>query len=341
MPDRVRFDGVSRRFYEAWYTIFNDPASGDGFWIRYTLLNPLDDHPEAGAGLWFAYTCRHDPGRSFAIRKRFAPGSFEAIPGSTGLRIGDSVLEEGLFRGAFDSDGRSVEWDLRYQPSPMFHEYLPGSLRRLAERRNAVTLPNPKIRLSGTVRIDGTGRELEACPGHSAHHWGIRHPPRWNWGHCCAFERDDAILELLSGQGPGGIAVTFVLLHTREGSIECNRWASLPFNSCVAGLGFWRFVGHRGSTRIVADIRVDPRHVQKFDYLSPDYRRSECWNTQVGDCLVRVYEGRDRLVQVLRARGTAAAEIHDERPEGIPYRLWSDPQRASHGNTRAPTTIAT
>src|SRR6185295_5616372 len=94
----------------------------------------------------------------------------------------------------------------------------------------------------------------------------------------------------------------------------------------IATLGAWRFEGLTPEHRIVADVSVDPRFVQRFVYVSPDYRNSECWNTQVGDCLVRVFSRRsagDELLFALRSRGTTAAEIHDERPERIPYAVWS------------------
>jgi len=79
VPNRVRYDGKAARFYEVWYFIFNDRRSGDGYWIRYTLLNPLDKRPEAGAALWFAHTCRRDPSRSVAITRTFPPGDFSEI----------------------------------------------------------------------------------------------------------------------------------------------------------------------------------------------------------------------------------------------------------------------
>jgi hypothetical protein len=325
MPNRVRFDGRSKRFYEVWYTIFNDRRGGDGFWIRYTLLNPLDSHPEAGAALWFGYTCRAEPSRSFTVKKGFAAGSFRAVRGEDFIVIGDARLEPGSFRGRFAEDGHEVEWDLRYEPSGEAHYFFDGWLRRLTESRNSVTVPNPRIVLEGTVRVDGQVLPIHGV-GHQAHHWGSERARRWNWGHCCDFEGEDAVLELLSGEGPGGITPTFLNLYTRTERFLCNGLRGLLFNRGSSGLGFWRFEARKGARRIVADVSVDPRFVQRFVYVSPTYRSSECWNTQVGDCLVRIYDvaGSPRLLRALRAHGTAAAEIHDEEPERIPYRIWRE-----------------
>ncbi len=138
------------------------------------------------------------------------------------------------------------------------------------------------------------------------------------------------MLELLAPEGPGGLTLTFLNLYTAKENYVCSGVDSLLFNRSACGLGFWRFEGYTGRTQVIAEITVDPRDVQKFVYYSPSYRPSECWNTQVGDCLVRIYRGSSAasqtLERVLRARGTAAAEVHDERPERISYTAWKSKQ---------------
>jgi len=325
MPNRPRWDGTTPRFYEVWYFIFTDRATGDGVWIRYTVLNPLASDPAAGATLWLGYTCAADPDRNIAISRTYKLPDFAIAPGAFDLRIGEATLREGALRGSFEAEGRSVGWDLAYVPNVTPHYFFGPRLRRLAERRSSATVPNPQIELAGTVRIDGRVLHVRG-PGHQAHHWGSERAPRWLWGHCSAFVEDDrAIVELLAPQLPGGATPTFVTLHTADGVTACTGGVGLLRNRASAGLGFWQFTGHRGRTRIVVDITVDPRRVQKFVYTSTRLRLSDCWNTQTADCLVRVYEGRHRheaLARVLHARGTAAAEVHDERPERIAYPAW-------------------
>jgi hypothetical protein len=337
VPNRVRFDGAARRFYEVWYFIFNDHASGDGFWIRYTLLNPLDDRAEAGAALWFAHTCHADPRKSIAIQRGFGR-DLEARPGSFEVRIGNATLGEGHSRGGFEADGHSVAWNLRYQPSPAPHYYFDEPLRRLSARRTSVTLPNPQIFLTGEVTVDGETMLVERASGHQAHHWGVERAPRWLWGHCCAFEDDPpAVLELLAPQVPGGAQLAFVSLYTSGRRYRATGLRSILRNRACGGLGFWHFEGVTREHRVIADVTVDPRYVQRFTYVSPSYRTSECWNTQVGDCLVRVYRG-ERLELALRAYGTAAAEVHDEEPSRIAYAAWHGGQsKTRNGNAAAPS----
>jgi hypothetical protein len=331
VPNRVRFDGTSRRFYEVWYFIFNDSVSGDGFWIRYTLLNLLDDEPAAGGTLWFAFTDRRDRARSLALKRTFPRDSVGVVPGEFRVRIGDAALEEGRVTGGFSADGRHVEWSLGYEPAAEPHFYFGERLRRVTEARNSVTVPNPRIEIRGAVTIDGRRIEIARAIGHQAHHWGVAQSPRWIWGHCCDFEEDHrAVLELLSARGPARVTATFVNLYTKDRTLHCNGLRSLMLNRANAGLGFWRFEGVADQARVVVDVRVDPADVHGFVYTATDYCRSECWNTQVGDCLVRVYESgsREEPALVLRAHGRAAAEVHDADVTRIPYRLWPRPRAA-------------
>jgi hypothetical protein len=138
------------------------------------------------------------------------------------------------------------------------------------------------------------------------------------------------VLELLSARGPARVTATFVNLYTKDRTLHCNGLRSLMLNRANAGLGFWRFEGVADQARVVVDVRVDPADVHGFVYTATDYRRSECWNTQVGDCLVRVYESgsREEPALVLRAHGRAAAEVHDADVTRIPYRLWPRPRAA-------------
>ncbi len=326
MPNRPRWDGKAKRFYEVWYVIFVDRATGDGFWIRYSLLNPLAPDPVAGATLWFGYTSASDSARHVTMSRVFKTPAFTLTSDPFAIRIGDATLSEGVLRGGFEADGRRVAWDLSYSPSaPTPHYYFGPRLRRVAERRSSVTLPHPRIEITGTITIDDRILHVGG-PGHQAHHWGTERAPRWLWAHCSAFVEDEhAMLELLAPALLGGATLTFVTLHTAAGSIECTGATDLLRNRSSAGLGFWQFTGHHGANRIVADITVDPCNVLKFVYHSTTLAPSECWNTQVGDCLVRVYErsgAHERIARVLHARGTASAEVHDERPERIAYPAW-------------------
>jgi len=334
--NRVAWNGGTAPFYEAWYAIFVDRETGDGYWIRQTLLNPLADHPQAGGTAWFAHTCRRDPGRSFAIARRFAtaqsqiePGRDETVLGTPGTadwsRWGPDAIA-----GAIAVDGHAATWDLRFDDGPTgetdVHFLMPSALRRASDRRATLTIPRPRTAIAGRVVIDGRDVVVAGAPGHQAHHYGRERADAWDWAHCAHFEDDPAaVLEALAPQlASGRLKPTFVHLHTRDRVYRCERAADLVRNRSSAGLGWWRFVGHDGGSRVEAEIVVEPARVLPFTYHSTAYAPSRCWNTQTGDCLVRVVE-RGKTVLALRSRALAAAEMHRSDLAQLPYESWSDP----------------
>ncbi len=336
--NRVRWNGSGEPFYEVWYAIGVDPASGDGFWVRYTLLDPLDRAEQAGATAWFAYTCRRDPSRSLAITRHFPAGSFAVEPGGTTLRMGDAsaagaaagatpCIWDGVrFSGAIDGAARSVSWDLCFTDPPggaEAHFLMPPSLRRLSDRRATLTIPRPCAAIDGRLTIDGRVVDLARAPGHQAHHWGRERAAAWDWAHCAHFAEDpSAIVEVLSPQLAGGrVKPTFVHLHTRDHVYLCERPGELIHNRSSAGLGWWRFVGHEEARRVEVDFVVSPDLVLPFTYHAPSYAASRCWNTQIGDCLVRVLEG-ERVLLALTSRGRASAEMHRSDLADLPYESW-------------------
>jgi hypothetical protein len=339
--NRVRWSGEPGPFYEVWYVIAVEPRSGDGLWIRYTLLNPTDAHPAAGATAWFAWTCRREPERSFAITRHFAPGSFVAAPGTGGLVLGEPESPSGSasepaaaqpclwddagFSGAIASGEHRVRWELRFGESSAqeAHLLMPPSLRRFTDRRAILTIPRPRLSLEGTVEIDGRAIEIAAAPGHQAHHYGRERAAGWDWAHCAHFEEDpSAVVEALAPQlGGGRVQPSFLHLHTAERVYRCEGAADLLRNRAAAGLGWWRFTGHEGGVRVVAEFSAATELVLPFTYHSTAYVESRCWNAQIADCLVRVFEG-DRPTRVLRCRGKAAAEMHRTALAELPYEAW-------------------
>lgn len=338
--NRIRWDGGPEPFYEVWYAIFVDPATGDGYWVRYTLLNPRDDRAEAGATLWFAHTSRADPARSLAVTRHFPAGTFAAPAGSDELRL--AAGEDGAnaaawtrdhFSGAIADAGRDVRWDLHFDDGPgdgEAHLLLPPALRRIGDRRAVLTIPRPRAAVSGRVSIDGRVVDLAAAPGHQAHHFGRERAAAWDWAHCAHFAEDDAaVVEALAPKLAGGrIKPTFLHLRTRDRAYLCDRPADLVRNRSAAGFGWWRFVGHHGGCRIEVHFACDPVRVLPFTYHSTSYAPSRCWNTQTADCLVRVVED-DRTILTLRSHGLGSAEMHRSALGELPYEDWA--ARASAG----------
>jgi hypothetical protein len=314
VPNRVRWNGQAGPFYEVWYFIIQRPATAEAFWIRYTLLNPRDDRPEAGGGLWFAYARRGDPDAGFAIHKRFPGSALEAVPGAVDLGIGEARLGPRRLKGGFEADGHAVSWDLTYEESQAPHYYFGPLLRGAMENRTSVTLPNPRAFFRGRVCFDGREATLEGDVGHQAHHWGRERAKGWRWAHCAFFQDGhETVFEALAADKPPLPTLTFLRLAD-GGSVDQTSLLAALRNRAEVETGVWRFVGRGLRQRLEVELTCDPRALLRFAYHSPRYELSYCYNSPVADARVRLYRRSSPfaswvLARELRAEGTANAEI--------------------------------
>jgi hypothetical protein len=309
MPNAVRWDGKAKRFYEVWYFIVQRPETGEAFWIRYTLLNPLDTHPAAGGTLWFAYARKGDLQAGFSIQCTWPGTALRARTGAFDVAIGDATLTDGKLRGALEAAGHRVSWDLAYAREGNVHYYFGPLLRRLMERKTSVTLPNPLAHFRGRVVMDGREIALEDAPGHQAHHWGRERARGWRWAHCAAFPHaPGAILEALSADKPPLPTMTFLRLATGDEMIDRTSILAALRNRSEVGLGTWRFTAGAGGERLEVELSCDPRSLLRLVYHSPRYEISHCYNSPVADARVRVFRG-GAVLRELVATGTANAEV--------------------------------
>jgi hypothetical protein len=315
VPNRVRWNGERGPFYEVWYFIIQRPATAEAFWIRYTLLNPRDAHPEAGGGLWFAYARRGDPGAGFAIHRSFPGSTLKALPGSVDLAIGEARLGPGRLKGGFDAQGHSVSWDLEYEESAEPHYYFGPLLRGVLEKKTSVTLPNPRSFFRGMVAFDGREAALSGEVGHQAHHWGRERARGWRWAHCAFFpSAPAAIFEALAADKPPLPTLTFLRLADGEGTMDATSLLAALRNRAEVERGIWRFAGQSSRQRLEVEISADPRSLLRFAYHSPRYELSYCYNSPVADAQLKLYRRGSpfaswQLARELSAEGTANVEI--------------------------------
>ena len=152
---------------------WNDPATDQGFWLRYISEAPVDG-PARGE-LWFA---RFDPKRSartFGIHKHFAARRSIASRRSR-CTIGDAQLGHDHAIGELAGGGHDVHWDLRWEPAEHVLRHLPDFMySRGGLGETTVQSPNPRVPLSGTLVVDGEtidvrsrGRRPDARVGQEA-----------------------------------------------------------------------------------------------------------------------------------------------------------------------------
>ncbi len=314
-----RWDGQRRGFYEVWFLTWNDPATRDGYWLRYVIESPLPDVGEPYAQVWFARQSASDPAKSFGINRRYPITSLVTGRDPFAVAIGPSRLGHDHATGAVSGDGHAVEWDLTWQPGVATLHQLPAVMYRnggLGE--TTVQSPNVDVPITGTLVIDGARVALAGARGGQTHLWGVKHAAAWAWGHCNAFDdRPGAALEVLHARlrrrGVNLPPLTVAVLRLPGEDLAFNRFDQALWSG-PAELGTGRFKFRAGGlvARLEGELSCAPADLIRAHYHDPD--GEERWNhfTAIGDLrltLSRRVRGRWQVTEQLTAPRRAAFEI--------------------------------
>jgi len=315
-----RWDGAKRGHYEVWYLTVNHLPSQTGYWIRYTMESPIDGHGEAYAQLWFAHFDAKDPGRTFAINKKFSIDTMNATASPFSVGIGDSKLCHDGARGSLKGDGHDVSWNLEWIPGAETYRQLPKVMYGNGGRGDTTVLtPNLNVSMRGTITVDGTTHELNGAPGGQTHLWGRKHAHSWAWGHCNAFENHpDAGLETLSvrlkRRGHVLPPMTVVGLRLDGQEYRFAEFHHTLLNRGEYGTGTYSFRARGRRHWLEGVYNCRPEDMVVATYEDPDGELSYCSNTEVANLTVNLYERsgfRSRWKQIaeLRAPGTGHFEV--------------------------------
>ncbi len=301
--------------YEVWFLTLTDPASGKGFWVRSTLLNPVKGRGEPEAGVWFATFDRADPAGTFGIHRTEAAA--EVDPDGFSVRIGKAEMGTGFARGELEGGGHSVRWDLSYPTGEPTNRLLPDLLYRGSLAPTKPYSPNPSTTVSGTVTLDGRDLRLDAASGQQGHLAGERHAERWAWASCSDFDGEEATVHALTAQGRRGPLTTpystFVSIRWQ------GRWIHLSKLSRKRdfGLGTWRIDLSTRRHRLTGRIEAPAAHMIRARYQDPDGVPRFCHNSEIASARLALFERRAggfEEVALLESRGTAHAEWAGRTP---------------------------
>ena len=318
--------------YEVYYLTFTDPASGIGFWIRYTMVAPLPETAEeATCSLWF---CAMDPGapnRNVGVKSSLPVAALTADSDPFELRIGDARLSDGGMAGAVEVDGSRYAWELEWQPSLPAYGHVHPLLRAARLAKTVLFLPHPDLELSGTVWLGERRVDVSRARGGQAHLWGSKHASRWAWAHCNDFAGAPA------GTFVDGVSV-FVPRFGRElgpntpvvGRIDGADFESIsPLavrrSSSEFDLTSWRFEANGRRLRVEATVTARFEDLVGVTYHDPDGDLAYCYNTEVADMSLEVFRRRSggwRRTDELRSERRAHFEYAQRTPvEGVPLTI--------------------
>jgi len=309
-----RWANDERGRYEVWYATWNDPKTGQGFWLRY-----ITEAPVAGAlrgELWFARFDPNNAERTFGMHKAFP--TVESATTPFRVEIGGAQLGHDHAIGELVGGGHVVEWNLRWDAAAESLRLLPGvAYLRGGLFETTVLSPNARVAMSGTLVVDGEMIAFERVVFGQSHVWGKKHAFAWTWGHCADFPgAPDAVLELYAGrlQRRGVTTPPTVLAVLRlDGKLyELNQLRHLAVNRARWRVGQVELTATSLRTRIEVELTAPPDAFVNAPYEDPDGTHLWCANTEIGDARLVVFERAGlgwREVRRLDTRGRAHFEI--------------------------------
>ena len=293
-----------------WFLTLSRPDGRAGYWIRYTMRAPIAGPPESR--LWFARFDRDEPSRSFGLNGPPPGVGADIQPGALPLLWGHATCEAGAARGDLAGEGHHVRWDLRWDTGQETFRVLPPSFYRGGVAPTRPYGPNPVARISGAIEVDGEQVGLDRWPGQQGHLEGSRHPERWAWASCGAFEGADGhAVQALSAQVRRGPFLTPLL--TFGGVLVDGRWVRLRGvgRERSWALGSWRLRLRSKSYRLEGEVRAGPDDLIQARYVDPDDGLRWCHNSEVASSTFLLWERRPGGWQELAelvSEGTTHAE---------------------------------
>jgi hypothetical protein len=316
--NRLRYvRGQREGHYESYYLRANDPAGPRALWLRYTLFSPQGRPQDAIGEVW---AIAFDGARGNLAAKLEAPlerCEFDAA--QLRVRVGDCRLDDAALRGAIDSGGRRLAWDLRYEggQGPLLFMHPDRYEAGFPAAKSVVT--RPLARFSGTLAVDGETWRIDAWRGSQNHNWGRRHTDRYAFGQVCGFvEAPDSFLEVASARlrvGPV-LTPTFTPLVLRHEGRE-HALTSMPQALRARGRyqGFdWRFAARDARLRIEGHIQAPAAAFVGLRYYNPPGGIKHCLNTKIARCDLTL-TARGGARQTLTAPHGALLELLQDGPD--------------------------
>lgn len=287
-----RWTDAHRGVYEVWYMTWNDPGTGQGFWLRYITESPDQGQPRGE--LWFARFDPRDPSRTFGIRRHVPLTQVDSGERPFALSIAGSRLGHDHAIGQLAGDGHDVRWELRWQPAERVMRLLPDVMyARGGLGPTTVHSPNPRVPMSGALVVDGETITFDRVPFGQTHLWGKKHAYMWTWGRCADFPgAPDALLEVfgtrLQRRGITTPRLCLVVLDLDGERYRLNQYRHVVRNRCDWQTGRFTFSAWSPRVKIEGELTCTPDQMVNALYVDPDGTELWCANTEIGNARLTV-----------------------------------------------------
>lgn len=299
--------------YESRFVRAVDADRGHAVWIRQT------SHQRPGEAPTVAAWCTvWEDGRPRAVKQSG--------------REATAHLDAQGAAGHAAAQGHEASWALTFADAEAPLRHLPRPwLYRAPLPRTKLESPQPGVRVSGWVEIDGRRLELGAWPGTTGHNWGAEHAATWVWLHGVAFPgAPGAWLDLALGRVRIGPVLT---PWVANGMVRFEGGQRVA----VGGLGRRADVdaapGRLEATlrgparlRLALTAAAPAESTVAFAYTDPAGGGHEVLNCSVAALTARVEWGDSRPRELVTDHGAAyELGLPAGAPHGVPLQPYPDP----------------
>ncbi|MCG6169125.1 hypothetical protein [Leptospira sanjuanensis] len=312
--------------YESWFVRANDPNSHRALWIRYTIFSPKK-HPEKAIGELWAIYFDGDKKSHFVSKSEFPIDQCKFQSAPLSIVIGGSELTDSYLIGkAGNKKGpENFFWDLKISGGspPLF--LFPENLYEGGFPKAKVLVGNPRIKLSGTLKLGSDEVSIEDWIGSHNHNWGSKHTDQYAWGQVVGFaEEPDSFLELATAKlkiGPIWTpAITPIVFRFRGKDYKLNHPLG-GFGRANYRYFDWNFSASSNEIQLKGRIYAEPNDFACLQYWNPPGGWKHCLNSKIASAELYVKRKEDPAFLKLTSNRKAAFEIltddfsHGMKPE--------------------------
>ena len=283
--ERVMCGPGARALYESNYLKANDPRGEGAFWFKYNLMAPKDpDIPRYGE-LW-AVVWRGPGERPLVVKQEVPETLLQVSTERIELDLSSASLEPKRARGAIESDGHRIAWDLSLSEGgqPLIHYPYPV-LYRIGFPKKKLLTPRPQQIYHGVIEVDDVEVPVDGWVGLRGHNWGSEHAHSYAYGNANLWDQpgewayDAFSARILLGRklspwlSVGVLRLAKDELRFNSPLRWINRSARVEFPS-------WSVTFKDSGVSLRTRWSLDPEDVAGLRYLHPDGRVSYCYNTK-------------------------------------------------------------
>lgn len=328
-------------FFEIWFLVIFIPGKKRALWLRYTLFSPAPGQPgQPRATLWAAAFAAESSEPALALKSILPIDAYVPRKDSSfGIRIGEAEFSSGVCRGNVHDRGRSIAWDLQFEPQGRHDERSSVLMSPKLPLPTRVIHAYEGTKFRGTYSVDGQTFEIGDAPGLQKHIWGGRRVEELFWLYCPQFREDpSARIEVTSVRPSrklfGGVsfpALTPIWFDSSSGAHDFYAaWHLFRNVAKLAGPGKLHLSASSLFHSIEIDADCDMNTLVGYVYRDPGGMDLYVAQSDIASCEVRLFErphpfASFQQTRTLTSTNGSAIEFHLPEPlEGVRYMGWDE-----------------